>query len=111
MSGVEGEVSREQVTCSGEVGGEDLVVVKISLLGDCQIGKTSFMVIVVPEIDPCFFFFWLVGWSVGWLMLVFFCVFAVKSWKIKYVGDEEEQSCFQLSGLNKMEKVLAVQAN
>lgn len=62
MSGVEGEVLREQVTCSGEVGDEDLVVVKISLLGDCQIGKTSFMVIVVLEIDPCFF---LVGWSVG----------------------------------------------
>lgn len=57
------------------------------------------------------FFF---GWLVGWLMLVFFCVFVVEyyllqSWKVKYVGDEEEQRCFQLSGLNKMDKVLAVQ--
>ncbi|XP_077211024.1 ras-related small GTP-binding family protein [Tasmannia lanceolata] len=45
----------------------DLVVLKISLLGDCQIGKTSFM--------------------------------------IKYVGDLEEQSCLQMTGLNLMDKI------
>ncbi|XP_008812140.2 septum-promoting GTP-binding protein 1-like isoform X2 [Phoenix dactylifera] len=48
----------------------DLVPLKISLLGDCHIGKTSFMV--------------------------------------KYVGDIEEQRGLQLTGLNLMDKILAV---
>ncbi|XP_042493917.1 septum-promoting GTP-binding protein 1-like [Macadamia integrifolia] len=46
------------------------VTLKISLLGDCDIGKTSFV--------------------------------------IKYVGEEQEQSCLQMSGLNLMDKVFLV---
>ncbi|XP_024313706.1 septum-promoting GTP-binding protein 1 isoform X2 [Brachypodium distachyon] len=54
---------------AGEV--EDVVGLKVSLLGDCQIGKTSFMV--------------------------------------KYVGDDgEEQNGLQMTGLNLMDKTLAV---
>uniref|UniRef100_A0ACD5UMS7 Uncharacterized protein n=1 Tax=Avena sativa TaxID=4498 RepID=A0ACD5UMS7_AVESA len=49
---------------------EDVVGLKVSLLGDCQIGKTSFMV--------------------------------------KYVGDEKEQNGLQMTGLNLMDKTLAV---
>ncbi|EAZ40054.1 septum-promoting GTP-binding protein 1 [Oryza sativa Japonica Group] len=49
---------------------EDVVSLKVSLLGDCQIGKTSFMV--------------------------------------KYVGDDEEQNGLQMTGLNLMDKTLAV---
>ncbi|KAJ9153741.1 hypothetical protein P3X46_027151 [Hevea brasiliensis] len=49
----------------------DLVTLKISLLGDCQIGKTSFV--------------------------------------IKYVGDEQEKKCLQMTGLNLMDKTLLVQ--
>ncbi|KAF0905320.1 hypothetical protein E2562_003917 [Oryza meyeriana var. granulata] len=64
--------------CCGRGGGaeheaadvEDVVSLKVSLLGDCQIGKTSFMV--------------------------------------KYVGDEEEQNGLQMTGLNLMDKTLAV---
>ncbi|KAG8039374.1 hypothetical protein GUJ93_ZPchr0030g33475 [Zizania palustris] len=50
---------------------DDVVSLKVSLLGDCQIGKTSFVV--------------------------------------KYVGDEEEQNGLQMTGLNLMDKTLAVQ--
>ncbi|TVU38817.1 hypothetical protein EJB05_12209 [Eragrostis curvula] len=50
--------------------GEDVVSLKVSLLGDCQIGKTSFMV--------------------------------------KYVGNGEEQNGLQMTGLNLMDKTLAV---
>ncbi|WVZ66116.1 hypothetical protein U9M48_015389 [Paspalum notatum var. saurae] len=50
---------------------EDVVSLKVSLLGDCQIGKTSFMV--------------------------------------KYVGDDgEEQNGLQMTGLNLMDKTMAV---
>ncbi|XP_062189584.1 septum-promoting GTP-binding protein 1-like [Phragmites australis] len=49
---------------------EDVVSLKVSLLGDCQIGKTSFMV--------------------------------------KYVGNGEEQNGLQMTGLNLMDKTLAV---
>uniref|UniRef100_A0A0E0LLG1 Septum-promoting GTP-binding protein 1 n=1 Tax=Oryza punctata TaxID=4537 RepID=A0A0E0LLG1_ORYPU len=49
---------------------EDVVSLKVSLLGDCQIGKTSFMV--------------------------------------KYVGDDDEQNGLQMTGLNLMDKTLAV---
>ncbi|KAL5196547.1 hypothetical protein ABZP36_000059 [Zizania latifolia] len=49
---------------------DDVVSLKVSLLGDCQIGKTSFMV--------------------------------------KYVGDEEEPNGLQMTGLNLMDKTLAV---
>ncbi|XP_050215808.1 septum-promoting GTP-binding protein 1 [Mercurialis annua] len=49
----------------------DLVPLKISLFGDCQIGKTSFVV--------------------------------------KYVGDEQEQKCLEMRGLNLMDKTLFVQ--
>ncbi|KAJ8763622.1 hypothetical protein K2173_003094 [Erythroxylum novogranatense] len=56
---------------SGYNADSDLVTLKISLLGDCQIGKTSFV--------------------------------------IKYVGDEEEKSCLQMTGLNLMDKTLFVQ--
>ncbi|POO00408.1 P-loop containing nucleoside triphosphate hydrolase [Trema orientale] len=49
----------------------DSVTLKISLLGDCQIGKTSFV--------------------------------------IKYVGDEQEKKCLNMSGLNLMDKTLVVQ--
>ncbi|PON34498.1 Small GTPase superfamily, Rab type [Parasponia andersonii] len=49
----------------------DSVTLKISLLGDCQIGKTSFA--------------------------------------IKYVGDEQEKKCLNMSGLNLMDKTLVVQ--
>ncbi|KAL6656653.1 hypothetical protein ACP70R_004433 [Stipagrostis hirtigluma subsp. patula] len=52
-------------------GVEDVVSLKVSLLGDCQIGKTSFMV--------------------------------------KYVGNGEEQNGLQMTGLNLMDKTLAVQ--
>ncbi|XP_043690946.1 septum-promoting GTP-binding protein 1-like [Telopea speciosissima] len=48
----------------------DSVTLKISILGDCHIGKTSFVV--------------------------------------KYVGDEQEQRCLQMSGLNLMDKVFSV---
>ncbi|XP_062188165.1 septum-promoting GTP-binding protein 1-like [Phragmites australis] len=50
---------------------DDVVCLKVSLLGDCQIGKTSFMV--------------------------------------KYVGNGEEQNGLQMTGLNLMDKTLAVQ--
>ncbi|KAJ4981069.1 hypothetical protein NE237_031906 [Protea cynaroides] len=48
----------------------DSVTLKVSLLGDCHIGKTSFV--------------------------------------IKYVGDEQEQRCLQMSGLNLMDKEFLV---
>ncbi|CAN6452223.1 unnamed protein product [Victoria cruziana] len=49
----------------------DTVVLKVTVLGDCQIGKTTFVV--------------------------------------KYVGEGEERSCLQTTGLNQMDKVLLVQ--
>ncbi|KAJ9671393.1 hypothetical protein PVL29_025206 [Vitis rotundifolia] len=49
----------------------DLVSLKICVMGDCQIGKTSFL--------------------------------------IKYVGDEQEKKCLQMTGLNLMDKTLIVQ--
>ncbi|CAL5086391.1 unnamed protein product [Urochloa decumbens] len=57
--------------CDAAVDGENVVSLKVSLLGDCQIGKTSFMV--------------------------------------KYVGDDgEEQNGLQMTGLNLMDKSMAV---
>ncbi|KAG1368280.1 septum-promoting GTP-binding protein 1 [Cocos nucifera] len=56
--------------CSDVEVDSDLVPLKVSLLGDCHIGKTSFMV--------------------------------------KYVGDVEEQRGLQMTGLNLMDKILAV---
>uniref|UniRef100_A0A2P2MBC2 Uncharacterized protein MANES_15G074200 n=1 Tax=Rhizophora mucronata TaxID=61149 RepID=A0A2P2MBC2_RHIMU len=56
---------------SGRNADSDFVSLKISLLGDCQIGKTSFV--------------------------------------IKYVGNEQEHSCLQMTGLNLMDKTLCVQ--
>lgn len=52
------------------VDAQDVVGLKVSLLGDCHTGKTSFMV--------------------------------------KYVGDGEEQNGLQMTGLNLMDKTLAV---
>lgn len=49
---------------------EDVVSLKVSMLGDCRVGKTSFMV--------------------------------------KYVGNGEEQNGLQMTGLNLMDKTLAV---
>lgn len=49
----------------------DLVSLKICVMGDCQIGKTSFL--------------------------------------IKYVGDEQEKKCLEMTGLNLMDKTLIVQ--
>ncbi|KAF8410701.1 hypothetical protein HHK36_003235 [Tetracentron sinense] len=57
-------------TCTDYDTDSDLVALKISLLGDCQIGKTSFV--------------------------------------IKYVGDEQEQRCLEMTGLNLMDKTLVV---
>ncbi|EEF39431.1 sgp1 monomeric G-protein, putative [Ricinus communis] len=56
---------------SGYNADSDLVPLKISLLGDCRIGKTSFVV--------------------------------------KYVGDEQEKKCLEMTGLNLMDKTLFVQ--
>ncbi|KAM7251614.1 hypothetical protein ACFE04_023497 [Oxalis oulophora] len=56
---------------NGEISDLDLVNLKISLLGDCQIGKTSFV--------------------------------------IKYVGDEQENKCLHMTGLNLVNKTLLVQ--
>ncbi|KAG2637402.1 septum-promoting GTP-binding protein 1-like [Panicum virgatum] len=57
--------------CDAAADGENVVSLKVSLLGDCQIGKTSFMV--------------------------------------KYVGDDgEEQNGLQMTGLNLMDKTMAV---
>ncbi|EXB50264.1 Septum-promoting GTP-binding protein 1 [Morus notabilis] len=72
-----GSPSSDEPTISGGGGGggcdadPDSVTLKISLLGDCQIGKTSFV--------------------------------------IKYVGDEQEKNCLEMSGLNLMDKTLLVQ--
>lgn len=66
-----GVESLEAASCSGFNADSDLVRLKISLLGDCQIGKTSFM--------------------------------------IKYVGDEQEKKCLEMTGLNLMDKTLFVQ--
>ncbi|XP_048323510.1 septum-promoting GTP-binding protein 1 isoform X2 [Ziziphus jujuba] len=70
----DGTVSDEPTTtCGGGVydTDQDSVTLKISLLGDCQIGKTSFVV--------------------------------------KYVGDEQEKRSLEMTGLNLMDKTLAVQ--
>lgn len=80
----------------------DLVALKISLLGDCQIGKTSFLV-------SRFSVQWLASWN-----------FSFKTWfsppitwfillKIKYVGDEQEKRNLEMAGLNLMDKTLSVQ--
>ncbi|KAJ6297961.1 hypothetical protein OIU76_019142 [Salix suchowensis] len=66
-----GAESLEAASCSGCNKDSDLVSLKISLLGDCQIGKTSFV--------------------------------------IKYVGDEQEKKCLEMTGLNLMDKTLFVQ--
>ncbi|KAJ6423245.1 hypothetical protein OIU84_024228 [Salix udensis] len=63
-----GKPARVVVGCNKD---SDLVSLKISLLGDCQIGKTSFV--------------------------------------IKYVGDEQEKKCLEMTGLNLMDKTLFVQ--
>ncbi|KAF9666952.1 hypothetical protein SADUNF_Sadunf16G0282100 [Salix dunnii] len=66
-----GVESLEAASFSGCNKDSDLVSLKISLLGDCQIGKTSFV--------------------------------------IKYVGDEQEKKCLEMTGLNLMDKTLFVQ--
>ncbi|CAM0146169.1 unnamed protein product [Urochloa decumbens] len=64
-------VSGAAADADADAGGENVVNLKVSLLGDCQIGKTSFMV--------------------------------------KYVGDDgEEQNGLQMTGLNLMDKTMAV---
>lgn len=82
----------------------DLVALKISLLGDCQIGKTSFLVggrIHFPLFSGSqtekivaqtyiFYFFW--GHSL----------------QKKYVGREKEQGGIQMAGLHQMDKTLSV---
>ncbi|KAJ7014934.1 hypothetical protein NC653_004283 [Populus alba x Populus x berolinensis] len=65
------ETSLEAASCRGFSKDSDLVSLKISLLGDCQIGKTSFV--------------------------------------IKYVGDEQEKKCLEMTGLSLMDKTLFVQ--
>ncbi|KAM7498855.1 hypothetical protein LguiA_023269 [Lonicera macranthoides] len=60
----------EPTTCGGHDPDSDLVTLKISLLGDCQIGKTSFV--------------------------------------IKYVGDEQENRCLEMKGLNLMDKTFFI---
>jgi Rab family protein len=51
-------------TCSGYDSDSDLVPLKISLLGDCQIGKTSFVVDMMIEIQVFFFFFFTFFWLI-----------------------------------------------
>ncbi|XP_044501342.1 septum-promoting GTP-binding protein 1 isoform X2 [Mangifera indica] len=60
-----------RTSSSGSETDSDLVSLKISLLGDCQIGKTSFV--------------------------------------IKYVGDEAQEKCLEMTGLNLIDKTLVVQ--
>ncbi|KAI4366140.1 hypothetical protein MLD38_022058 [Melastoma candidum] len=77
----ETECSAEGTSRSGGGGGDgdgeddegvdNLVPLKISLLGDCRIGKTSFVV--------------------------------------RYVGDDQEKRCLQMTGLNLMDKTVVVQ--
>ncbi|KAK3125187.1 hypothetical protein QOZ80_7BG0601460 [Eleusine coracana subsp. coracana] len=63
-------VVREEEDGDAAADVDDVVSLKVSLLGDCQIGKTSFMV--------------------------------------KYVGNGDEQNGLQMTGLNLMDKTLAV---
>lgn len=91
----------------------DLVALKISILGDCQIGKTSF--VVSPTLCynhnfscSCSFFFFffnhlICGFSIFSLLTLFFC------FKVKYVGDEQEKRGLETQGLNLMDKTLCVQ--
>lgn len=75
---------------------EDLVALKICLLGDNQIGKTSFLV-------SLFFFFF--SLSVSFKSLSFFVRVTNVCWlKTKYVGKESTST----TGLNQMDKILCV---
>lgn len=51
-------------TCSGYDSDSDLVPLKISLLGDCQIGKTSFVVDMHDDRNHFLFYF-----SIFWLII------------------------------------------
>lgn len=75
----------------------DLVSLKISLLGDTQIGKTSFLVTFL-------LFVGLLGVSVGFWFLSSF----VSHLKVKYVGDEIDVERSEQGGLNLMDKTLMV---
>ncbi|KAL5548285.1 hypothetical protein UlMin_003516 [Ulmus minor] len=71
LEAVDDASASNEPSTGGSETDSDLVNLKISLLGDCQIGKTSFV--------------------------------------IKYVGDEQEHICLEMSGLNLMDKTLSVQ--
>ena len=56
------ETSLEAASCRGFSKDSDLVSLKISLLGDCQIGKTSFVVSLYGPFLYLFFFFYIESW-------------------------------------------------
>lgn len=77
----------------------DLVSLKISLLGDCQTGKTTFVVsmkLVFVNNFTVFLYFLISSYMIYFLS------------KIKYVGDEN-QGFLEMAGLNLMDKTFYVQ--
>ena len=62
------ETSLEAASCRGFSKDSDLVSLKISLLGDCQIGKTSF-VVSLYDLFFIFFSFFILSHGLAWLAL------------------------------------------
>lgn len=95
----------------------DLVSLKISLLGDCQIGKTSFLVSLWSQSNIFLFIlyiFFLLKFDLwmGWIKEFWLFVF-IYYWKnvlqVKYVGNEKEQGGeLKRKGPNQMDKTLVV---
>jgi len=104
------ETSLEAASCRGFSKDSDLVSLKISLLGDCQIGKTSF-VVSLYDLFFIFFSFFILSHGLAWLVLglISFIIPFFFLMKIKYVGDEQEKKCLEMTGLSLMDKTLFVQ--
>lgn len=85
----------------------DLVALKISLLGDCQIGKTSFLVSIYIF---CRFFYriftYMVFLAIRWLAIII--ILPSNILKAKYVGNEKDEGVKHNNGLKLMKKTLMV---
>lgn len=81
----------------------DLVALKICLLGDCRIGKTSFLVSLVYLFILYIYNFNVSLYVTKWYWYSFWCLL-----KAKYVGNEKEEGGILKNGLNLMGKTMIV---
>ena len=83
----------------------DLVALKISLLGDCQIGKTSFLVSIYFF---CRFFYRIFTYMHGFFSHTKAGYNNYSVLKAKYVGNEKDEGVKHNNGLKLMKKTLMV---